>query len=330
LNGAPEGEGGFRARAGALTLLYLASPMERSVLLALLAEAATGVEVMDELEVPDPEDPVGLEIIADPYLVEPADPDADPDDPIDWDTALQASPAGQELLVVGAVLERWLDSCPERSLRLGPDAGPALSALLSGWSSTVMHALAAKPLTVAEATEVVGTLSYDVVEERIEGMANTGLLDALSGDGETRYAPTDWLSEGIAPLAAAARMEQRFPFGDTAPTAALDVEAAFLLTLPLLELPADLSGSCSLAVELSEGVLPSPAGVTARIDEGRIVSIEAHLDEKADVRASASAADWLDTLIEPDVKRVRTGGERRLARRLIYELHQTLFGVEVG
>jgi hypothetical protein len=330
LNRAPEGEGRFRARAGALTLLYLASPMERSVLLALLAEAATGVEVMDDLEVPDPEDSVGLDIIADPYLVEPADPDADPDAPIGWDTTLRASPAGQELLVVGTFLERWLDSCPEGSLKLGPEAGPALSALLTGWSSTVMHALAAKPLTVAEATEVVGTLSYDVVEERIEGMEGAGQLEALPDGGEIRYAPTDWLREGIAPLGAAARMEHRFPLGDTAPIAALDVEAAFLLTLPLLQLPAELSGSCSLAVELSEGVLPSPAGVTAQVSEGRVVSIEARLDEKADVRASASAPDWLDTLIEPGVKRVRTGGERRLARRLIYELHQTLFGVEVG
>ncbi len=331
MNRALEGEGRFRARAGALTLLYLASPMERSVLLALLAEAATGVEVMDDLEVPDPEDPVGLDIIADPYLVEPADPDADPDAPIEWDTTLRASPAGQELLVVGAILERWLDNCPDGSLKLGPEAGPALSALLTGWSSTVMHALAARPLTIAEATEVVGTLSYDVVEERIEGMEDAGQLEALpDGSGGARYAPTDWLREGIAPLGAAARMEHRFPLGDTAPIAALDVEAAFLLTLPLLELPADLSGSCSLAVELSEGVLPSPTGVTARIDEGRIVSIETRLDERADVWASASAPDWLDTLIEPDVKLVRTGGERRLARRLIYELHQTLFGVEVG
>jgi hypothetical protein len=331
VSGAPEDDGRFKARAGALTLLYLASPMERSVLLALLAEAATGVEVMDDLEVPDPEDPVGLEIIADPYLVEPADPDADPDAPIGWDTTLRAAPAGHELLFVGLILERWLNNCPEKSLQVGPAAGPALSGLLSGWSSTVMHALAAKPLTIAEATEVVGTLSYDVVEERIEGMEDAGQLQALpQAGGEIRSAPTDWLREGIAPLAAAARMEHRFPFGDTAPIAALDVEAAFLLTLPLLELPAELSGSCSLAVELDEGVFPSPAGVSARVEERRVVSVEARPDEEADVWATASAADWLDTLIETDAKLVRTGGERHLARRLIYELHQTLFGVEVG
>jgi len=323
-------EGGFKARAGALTLLYLASPMERSVLLALLAEAATGVELVEGLEAPNADDPVGLDIIADPYLVEPADPNADPDAPIDWDTTLRASPAGHELLFVGAVLERWLNSCPEGLLKLGPEAGPALSALLSGWSSTVMHALAARPLTVEEATDAIGTLSYDIVEERIEDMEDAGQLEALPDDsGEIRYAATDWLREGIAPLAAAARMEQRHPFGDTAPIAALDVEAAFLLTLPLLELPTELSGSCSLAVELDEGVISSPAGVTARVEQGRVVSCEARLDEDADSWATASAADWLDTLIEPEVKRVRSGGERRLPRRLLYELHQILFGVQV-
>ena len=83
MEGAPEsgrGAGGFRARAGALTLLYLASPMERSLLLALLAEAATGAQVVDEFEPPQPDDPIDMAIITDPYLVEPADPDFGPDE----------------------------------------------------------------------------------------------------------------------------------------------------------------------------------------------------------------------------------------------------------
>jgi len=332
--GAPEsgvGEGGFKARAGALTLLYLASPMERSVLLTLLAEAATGVELLDELDAPDPGDPIDLDIIADPYMVEPADPDFEPGDPIDWDTNLRASPAGQELLFVAVVLERWLNDCPDGPLKLGPEAGPALSALLSGWSSTVIHALAAGPLTIAEATDFVGILSYELVEDRVEELEAAGLAEALpDAGGEIRYAATEWLAEAIAPLGAAARVEHRFPHGDTAPIAALDVEAAFRLTLPLLELPAELSGSCSLAVELDEGVIPNPAGVTVRVVGGRVVSCETRLDEETDAGAMASTADWLDTVIEADAKRVRSGGERRLARRLLYELHQALFGVPVG
>jgi hypothetical protein len=323
-------QGGFKARAGTLTLLYIVSPLKRSILLALLAEATTGVELLDGIDVPDPDDPIGLDIIADPYLVEPADPDFEPGDPIDWDTTLRASPAGHDLLFVAFVLERWLNGCPEGPLRLGPDAGPPISALLAGWASTVTHALAPRPLTIAEATDAVGTLSYDVVEDRIEDMESVGLLVGFpDSSGETRYAVTDWLREGIAPLAAAARQEHRHPPGDTAPIAALDVEASFHLTLPLLELPAGLAGSCSLAVELDEGVSPSPAGVTASVEDGQVASCEAHLDEEAEAWASAPAPDWLDTIIEPDAMRVRSGGEQALAGQLLHELHEALFGIQV-
>lgn len=321
------GEVGFKARAGALTLLYLSSPMKRSFLLTMLAEAATGVELLDDSDFPDPDDPIDLSIIADPYLVEPIDPDFEPGDEIDWNTELKPSPAGEELLVVAPVLERWLNDCPQGRLTLGPDAGLALSALFGGWCSTVMHVLAAGPLTIAEAAAAIGTLSEEVVEERVGDMVETGQLGILeSENGEERFAVTDWLREAIAPLAIAARLEHRHPPGDTAAIAALDVEAAFLLILPLLELPAEFSGACSLAVELDEGVVPSPAGVTVRVEAGRIASCEVGLDEDADSWASASAPDWLDTLIEPDVKRVSSGGERDLPRRLVYELHETLFG----
>lgn len=331
MTGAPEsgtGEGAFRARAGALTLLYLAIPMKRHVLLAMLAEAATGADVIDEDDVPDPDDPVALEIIADPYLVEPVDPAVDPA-AIDEDTMLRPSQAGRDLLFVGSVLERWLLDCPDRPLELGPEAGPALSALLNGWSSTVIHTLAATPLTVAETTEAIGVLDYETVDERIEELVDAGLLIALeetADDGE-RFAATEWLRMGIAPLAAAARQEVRHPLEDTAPIAALDVQASFLLTLPLLELPRELSGTCSLAVELEDGVAGSPTGVTVQIEQGQLVSCAVRLDEDVDAWASASAPAWLDIVIESDTRQVRSGGDQRLAGTLLRVLHERLFGI---
>lgn len=333
MTGAPEsgvGEGAFRARAGALTLLYLAIPMERRVLLAMLAEAATGADVIDEDDVPDPDDPVALEIIADPYLVEPVDPDVDPD-AIDEDTLLRPSQAGQGLLFVSSVLERWLSACPEGPVELGPEAAPALSALLNGWSSTVIHALTARPLTITETTEEIGVLDYDTVDERIEEMVDSGLLVALEepGEEEERFAASEWLRTAIAPLAAGARQELRHPLEDTAPIAALDVQAAFLLTLPLLQLPEELSGSCSLAVDLEEEVQGSPAGVTVRVERGRVVSCEVGLSEEVDAWAAAPAATWLDTVIEAQTRGIRSGGERRLPSTLLAELHEVLFGVPV-
>jgi hypothetical protein len=334
MNGSPEsgtGEGAFKARAGALTLLYLTSSLKRSVLLPLLAEAATGVRLIDELEIPDPEDPVDIDAFIDPYLVEPADPELEPDAPIGPDTMLQPTPAGKEVPFVALVLQQWLDHSPGGPILVGPEAGPVLWALLGGWSSTVVHAFAAGPRTIPEACEAIQVLDMEMVEAQTAAMEEEGLLDVVSEDvdGEERFAPTEWLRRSIAPLAVAARMELRHPPGDTAPIAALDVQAAFHLTLPLLELPPDLSGSCSLAVELDEGVLHGPSGVTVRVEGGRVVSCESRLEEDVDAWASASAPDWLEMVIEAEPKGARSGGDRRLAAGLIHQLHKALFGATV-
>jgi hypothetical protein len=335
LTGAPEsgvGEGAFKARAGALTLLYLTTSLKRDVLRPLLAEAATGARLMDELDVPDPADPITLDIIIDPYLVEPADPNHGPDEPIGPDTMLQPTSAGREVPFVGLVLQQWLNRAPGGPIELGPDAGAVIWALLSGWSSTVVHAFAAGSRTAAEVYEAIQLLDLETVETQIGAMEETGLLEALPGSEgeEKRFAITDWLRMAIAPLAVAARMELRHPPGDTAPIAALDVEASFQLTLPLLELPPDLHGSCSLAVELDKGVLNSPSGVTARVDRGRVVSCDAHLDEEAESWATATAPEWLEMAIEADTSLARAGGDTHLPGTLIKELHQTLFGAQLS
>lgn len=322
--------GGFKARAGALTLLYLTSPWERDVLLRLLAQATTGVELVEEWEIPDADDPVDADaVFSDTYLLEPVDPGADRDDP---DTMLQPTAAGREAPFVGAVLQQWLNAHPGGPIELGPEAGPVLWPMLSAWASSVMHAFAAGPHTARQVCEEIQVMELDAVEVRIDLLEEAGLLRALpcAEDEDEPYEATEWLRMAIAPLAAAARMELRHPPGDTAPIAALDVGAAFHFTLPLLELPEELSGSCALAVELEHGLSGSPAGVTARIEAGRVVSCKTGLDPNADAWATASAANWLDTLIEPEVKRVRSGGERQLARCLLYELHRILFGVPVG
>jgi hypothetical protein len=330
----PSGVGdgdGFKARAGALTLLYLTSSMRRDLLLPLLAEAATGVRLGSELEIPDPDDPVDFDVFIDPYLIEPADPDLGPEATIGPDTMLKPTPAGREVPFVALSLQQWLDRHPGGPIELGEEAGPVLWPLLSGWSSTVVHAFAAGPRTATEACEAIQVLDLDVVEAQIVSMENAGLLDALpcGEDEEERFAATEWLRLAIAPLAAAARMEARHPPGDTAPVAALDVEASFQLTLPLLELPASLSGSCSLAVELDEGVLHSPSGVTVQVEDGRVASCEARLDNDTDSWVSASAPDWLEIVIEGDAQLARSKGERVLPRELLDELHRTLFGMPV-
>jgi hypothetical protein len=317
----------FRARAGALTLFYLCSPLDREMLLALLAEATTGAEVIEEeLKLPSAAAQIDS-VFADRYLVEPADPDLDPDE-VDENTLMQPTPAGREVPFVATTLQRWLRRCPSGPMLLDDESAGVVLPLITGWGAMVTHALAAEPLTAEEACEALQVLPLDLVEGLIETMEEAGHVEALpaSGeDGSPRYAATDWLRMGVAPLAAAARMELRHPLGDTAPISALDVEAAFRLTLPLLKLPRGLDGACALTVELDEGVLGSPISVTARIEGRRVVSVVAGRDESADAWAAGASGAWLDAVIDRDTSGIETGGDPRLAGAVLKALNRKLF-----
>jgi hypothetical protein len=223
-------------------------------------------------------------------------------------------------------LERWLNACPSGPLTLGEDSGPALSALLGGWSSTVVHALAARPLSVAAATEAVGTLGEDLVGERIAAMDDAGLLEALPArDGGQRYAVTEWLRLAIAPLAAAARIELRHLRDEATPIAPLDIEAAFRLTLPLVTLSEELSASCRLIVPVP-GRPPQLAGVSVLVEHGTVTQISPDLELQSESFAAGSPGDWIDTLVDPAAAKLDAGGDSQVLQGLIMGLHERLFG----
>lgn len=172
-------EGGFRARAGALTILLMLSVADRETTLAILAEIATGVR-MEGLELPDPDDELHMAIFEDDYMLEP-------DEPIGPHTKFRATEAGGELLFVAGVLTSWLRQRPAGPMDFDEEAVQPVLALLGGWASGITHAFAAGPLSVGEAEERVQTLSLDAVELRIGAMEAQGLLEALEGDeGEVR------------------------------------------------------------------------------------------------------------------------------------------------
>jgi len=244
-------------------------------------------------------------------------------------TPMRASSKGEQFLFVAFVLERWLRNCPSGPLQLGPSGAEAIAPLVCCWSATVVHALAKEPLTLSELDRAVEILSFETTEEHVEAMERAGQVEAQARDGETRYALTDWLREGIAPIAAAAWMECHYPEEDVAPPDILDVEAGFQLALPLLKLPTDLAGSCRLGVQIPGGP-PLLAGAMAEVEGGRVISSSPLLDEDPETWATGSPLDWLDTLVEPTAGRIKTGGDTRLARALIGALHETLFGIPVG
>lgn len=244
----------------------------------------------------------------------------------------KVSATGREGLFISFVAERWLQSAPRGPIDFdSPEAGWAVAALAEGWSSTVVHALAREPFTFRELHQAIDGLSRRALKRHLTAMQHADQIEALpDGAGGAIYALTDWLRAGIAPLIASARLERRDPKKGMEPIDALDVEAGFRLSLPLLELPKELSGACRLGLNLDEDERSALTGVTARVEEGRVVSCVAGLDHEADAWATASAGSWLNTVIEPDAKQVRTGGDRWLARALLDGLHKTLFGVPVA
>lgn len=246
----------------------------------------------------------------------------------------EVSEAGVEGLFVAHVAELWLQSAPGGPLPLEDDEEEgAVNTLLEGWRPGIVHALARGPRTEEELEGSV-ELPRRALRERLAAMCEAGMLERLPGEGEgERYAVTEWLRRAIAPLAAAARAELRDPKPEAAPIEASDVEAAFLLALPLVELPAETSGCCRLTVEGLEGSEAPAAMLTARVDAGRAIAQAGGQtgDPPAEAGAWATAAPaaWLDTVIERDVRSVATGGDRLLARLLLDGLHEALFGVPV-
>jgi DNA-binding HxlR family transcriptional regulator len=238
---------------------------------------------------------------------------------------------GRQALFVGFVVERWLQSAPDGPLPFeSREAERAVVALAEGWSGTVMHALAREPLTLEELQRQADGLGRRALQRQLAAMERAGQVERADSGGEVVYAATDWLRAGIAPLMASARLERREPRKGMAPIEALDVEAGFRCSLHFVELPKELTGICSLGINLEDDESGRLTGVTAQIEQGRIVSCDAGLEGKADAWATGSAADWLDTVIEPDAKRVRTGGDKWLAGAVVKSLHRTLFGVPVA
>jgi DNA-binding HxlR family transcriptional regulator len=237
----------------------------------------------------------------------------------------RASPKGAQIVYVAGILQRWLRNCPEGPLEIGAAGGSALASLLCGWSTTVIHALAREPLTLAELDRAVKPIpEREVVAEHVESMRMVGQAEVLEVGGETRYALTDWMREGIAPIAAAAWVEVHYPEEQMAPPDVLDVEAAFQMALPLLRLPPDLRGTCRLGVQIPGGP-PLMAGATVEVDRGAVVTSSALLDEDPETFATGSPRDWLDTVIDPAAGKIKAGGDTRLAGALIEGLHERLF-----
>lgn len=227
--------------------------------------------------------------------------------------------AGRDLLAVAKVLQEWLQAAPEGTVLLGsPAAKSATKALVEGWSTNIVRALAARPLSLTELNRLIPKVSYPSLERRLGSMRLAGLVEPHPGDGRgTPYTATVWLRRAIVPLAAAANWERRYRPDSAQPIGRLDVEAAFLLAIPLISLSDDFSGKCRLAVEVQGGSSPVFAGVLVSFEEGKVISCSSRLEGEVEAWVAGSPVSWLNRLSETDGRSLEFGGDIPMAETIL-------------
>jgi DNA-binding HxlR family transcriptional regulator len=237
----------------------------------------------------------------------------------------ELTPMGQELLDVAEQLAAWLGQAPDGAISLESGAAKgAIKALVDGWGSRMMRALAARPLSLTELASLISDLSYPALERRLSSMRIAGLVEAQQSQGAgTPYAVTDWARRGVAPLAAASHCERIHMRDESAPVTQIDIEAAFLLATPLARLPAQASGFCQLEVEASPGVTSRPAGVQVTVEQGKVVSCVSRLEEGPPAYASGPALSWFNAVRDGSIGQLRFGGTRQIAEDVVHGLHST-------
>jgi len=243
---------------------------------------------------------------------------------------------GREILDVAERVDAWLSQAPQGSIALGSEeAKGAIRALVAGWSSTVLRALAARPLSLTELSGVIDGISYPALERRLSAMRAVRQIEVLSNrPGKAKpYAVTEWTRRAMGPLLAAARCECRHLGEAAEPVGRIDLEAALLLAVPLASLPPNSDGSCLLAVsepadptdELAGQTPPRHlAGVRVEVDSGRVTCAPG-LEAGLGICASGTAGAWTKAFVEGSLDGLQVGkSECDLAHPLIEGIHSAL------
>lgn len=237
------------------------------------------------------------------------------------------TPMGRELLAVADAVDAWLAAAPGGLLQLESETGKAsIKALVNGWDSTMLRALAVRPFTLTELDNLISAFSYPALERRLAAMRLAGLVTPVEGNGGgTPYAVADWLRKAMAPLLAAVRCERRHAAEETAPLTRLDVETILLLALPLIALPCSAAGVSQLAVHGGDGSGWRSAGVRLSVEAGRIAGCTSRLEANAESWIRGSATHWLDALVDGHSEQLEVCGDRTITLDVVDNLHRALF-----
>jgi DNA-binding HxlR family transcriptional regulator len=137
---------------------------------------------------------------------------------------------GRDLLRLVDEVDAWLARAPGGPIPIGGAAAKAaIRALVGGWESTMLHALAARPRSLAALDRAIDWLSYPALEHRLTALRAAGLVEPASPEPGRPYLICRWGREAAGPLAAAVRFERARMAEETPPPAPADEEALSLL-----------------------------------------------------------------------------------------------------
>jgi DNA-binding HxlR family transcriptional regulator len=249
--------------------------------------------------------------------------------------ATELTAAGREMLFAADMIERWLAKSPDGPMPLDSDrAKGAVKALAAGWNTKMVRSLAYEPASLTELAQRIPEVSYPSLERRFTRMRNTHQIEPSPAPGRgSPFAVAPWLRHAIAPLCASARCERLYLRDESAPITPVEIEAAFLLAMPMAPLPEAAHGTCILSVlpeadeEGRRREELSPAGVTIEVEAGTIVRCVPEIETKTPVWALGTPMDWLSAVIDGHFEGLRFGDARpQLAADLVNGMHLALFG----
>lgn len=309
-------------RAGATALSLLSVPLNVHILEALRDEELALVELSRAVGHPPATTMRSyLKTLADLGILERQQEGGFP-----GAVAFSLTTSGERFLGVASALDSWLRKAPDGSIGLGDaSAKSAIKALVEAWNATIIRVLAARPLPLTELAKLITGISYPTLERRLTALRRTGQLQARrdsNGSRGTPYEVTPWLRQAVSPLAAAVAWEREWARAQSKALSRLDVETLFLLVIPLLELPEELSGRCRLAVELRSGPQAEYAGAMMTVESGRPVSWASRLEGDSDAWVGGTASSWLGWMNGRTDRPLELGGNGRLARSVVESLAQ--------
>jgi len=317
-------EAATRTRTGAYALSVLAAPLNAYILRTLATGPASLAELRQAAGGP-PQTTVRKHLAA---LVDKGIITRERKRNFGGNVSYELQKSGRDLLGTAGVVNAWLAESPSGLLELGTIAAKsAIKALVDGWSTSLLRALAARPLTLTQLDALISGVSYPSLERRLVAMRMARQVQPAWSEGRgTPYAVTDWLRSSAGPLVSAACWERTHLPKQTAPIGRIDIEAAFLLAMPLLKLDSSATGVCRLGVETVNSQRRI-VGVLVGIEEGDVTYCRARLEGVAAARVTGSINAWFRALGRGTVNDLEIDGDGELARAVVDGLHARLVKV---